>query len=170
MILPSTELPFGELLAALDQQIDLLEAKRSQLADLFDGLIARDEEAVEAVLERIERTERLQTAADSYLSRVRGELARVIGGEGRKLRLLDVIEQLPPEQSRALADRRGRIVELSDSLRRQHLQTVLVLGECARINRLLLESILPEGESVMTYGTGGSDLWRSGTGLVDTKL
>jgi len=77
MILPSTELPFGELLAALDQQIDLLEAKRSQLADLFDGLIARDEEAVEAVLERIERTERLQTAAESYLSRVRGELARV---------------------------------------------------------------------------------------------
>ena len=71
---------------------------------------------------------------------------------------------------RTLDEIRQRIVELTDALRKQHLQTVLLLAECARFNRLLLESILPGGEMVMTYGTGGSDLWRSGTGLVDTEL
>jgi len=69
-----------------------------------------------------------------------------------------------------LEDRRQQIIVLTSKLRQQHLETCLFLLESSRINRLLLESLFPDSEPVVTYGADGQDQWRPDTGLVDAEL
>ena len=49
------------------------------------------------------------------------------------------------------------------------MRTVMLLGECARINRMLLEAMFPHSEGVVTYGAGGAEPWQPDAGLVDAE-
>ncbi len=158
-----------ELLGALDDQINVLELKCSQLAGLSRALVRRDNEATEAILEEMERAEEVQASADLRLVAVRGTFAEALGCEVEKLKLSRLVAELPPRWARATDHRRRRIVDLTGKLRREHLRTAMLLSECARINRMLLESLLPVGEAVVTYGVEGMNLWRAETGLMDTE-
>ena len=169
MILSNMDSQIGELLDALDEEIRLLELKCSQLAGLFGSLVDRDQETTEAVLEQMEQSQEPQISVDMRLGAIRRTLADAIGCETRELKLSKLISHLPPEQGRATDDRRRKIVDLTAKLRREHLQTAMLLNECIRINRTLLASILPSGDAVMTYSTEGSDIWRPETGLMDTE-
>ncbi len=171
MIARRTESLIDELVVILDEEIELLELKRSQLADLSESLVAADDEAVEALLEQIEQVERTQTATDLKLETVRGALAGVFGYDDVKaLRLSVLVAELPDAQALAVDDRRRRMAEQVGKLRRQHLQTAMLLVECSRINRKMMECILPAEETVATYDATGTSLWRSGTSLVDKEL
>jgi len=170
MISPGDSLPIDELLAALDEQVDLLERKRSQLAELSAALIARNDDATERLLGELEQTEAVQRAADMRLGAVRSAVAAALGAAAVHVRLAELIEYLPSAQAAAVRQRRQHIIRKAAALRAEHLRTVLHLAEAARINRLLLESLLPGGESVVTYGARGSDHWRPEAGLVDTEL
>ncbi len=158
-----------QLLELLDEQVRLLEEKRGHLRDLSSALIDRDESATESVLERMEDTERRGGEADCRLHRVRQSLGENVGCPAESLRLTALIPLLPAEKGRLLRLRRDRIAEQADHLRREHLRTVMLLNECVRINRMLLETLVPGAGSVTTYGTGGADFWSWQTGLVDTE-
>ena len=60
--------------------------------------------------------------------------------------------------------------ELAERLQLAHLRAVVLLGECARINRLLLESLFPASRTPATYSQGGAEPWGSGPGLLDAEL
>ncbi len=171
MIARSTESLIDELLAVLDEEIELLELKRSQLADLSEALVTADDEIVEELLEQIEQTEQTQTAVDMRLKVVREALAGAFGYEDiKELRLSVLAVELPEAQASAVDDRRRRMAEQVGKLRRQHLQTAMLLVECSRVNRMMMECISPSGETVATYDATGTNLWRSGAGLVDKEL
>jgi len=169
MMPPGTESLLDELLGVLDAEAELLERKRRQLADLSDALVRRDDDATEGLLEQIELAGRQQESVDANLGALRRTLAGRFGCRADELRLSDLIERLPADRAAQVDTRRRRIVDLAESLRAQHLRTALLLMECARINRMMLESMLPRGDTVMTYGAGGANLWRSETGLVDSE-
>jgi len=169
MIWPATELPIGEFLATLDEEIALLEVKRSQLAALAEALIKRDNETTEDLLKRMEATEQTQASVDQRLAGMRAKLAEAIGCPAGDLRLADLAEQLPHEQAQQLDARREKIILRGQELRQEHLKTAMMLAECSRVNRLLLDCMLPGGETVVTYGSAGADLWRSAPGLVDME-
>jgi predicted nucleic acid-binding Zn-ribbon protein len=171
MIVRSTESLIDELLAVLDEEIELLEQKQSQLADLSDALVAVDDVATEALLKQIEQTERTQTMVDLKLQDVRKTLAGVLGyDDARALRLSVLVTKLPDAQASAVDDRRGRLAQQVGKLRRQHLQTAMLLIECSKVNRMMMECLLPAGEAVTTYDATGTNLWRNGAGLVDKEL
>ena len=171
MIVRSTESLIDELLAILDEEIELLEQKRSQLANLSEALVSTDDAATEALLKLIEQTEHTQTRVDLKLQGVRKTLAGVFGYDDAKaLRLSVLVTELPDAQASAVNDRRERLAQQVGNLRRQHLQTAMLLIECSKVNRMMMECLLPAGEAVTTYDATGTNLWRNGVGLVDKEL
>ena len=170
MMPPLSTALIGRLESALDEEIRLLEARLGELEGLSKALVERDDESIEAFLERMERTEKAQAAADRELTGVRQIVANVVGRDAAELKLTRLVAELPRDQAPGVERRRKRIIELAGAVRRRHIETVMLLTECARITAMLLDRILPAGEAVVTYDADGSDLWRSSTGLLDAEL
>ena len=167
---PNASALVAELLAVLDEQIALLELRRSQLESLSETILDRDDARMEVLLGEIEQTMRVQQAADLKLHAVRNALASAFACPPEEIRLGRLIARLEGDPRLALDYRRQRILRLTEQLRQQHLETCLFLMESSRINRMLLESLFPNSEPVITYGAGGQDQWRPPTPLVDAEL
>jgi flagellar biosynthesis/type III secretory pathway chaperone len=160
----------ASLARLLEEEASLLDLRRSQLASLCGAIIDRDEEAVERLLEQIERAQELQTAADEKLDAIRRKLGERLNCPGDEVKLSALIAALPQPQRTALAEQRRRIIELAERLQLEHMRTVMLLTECSRINRMLLESLFPDSQGVTTYSEAGSEPWRPEAGLVDAEL
>jgi len=154
----------------LDEEASLLDLRRSQLASLCGAIVDRDEDAVERLLEQIERAQELQAAADEKLDALRRKLAECLHCPNEKVKLSALIAALSEPQRTALAEQRRKIIELADRLQLEHMRTVMLLTECSRINRMLLESLFPDSQGVTTYSEAGPEPWRPETGLVDAEL
>jgi len=159
-----------ELVAALDEQIELLKLRRALLEGLCQAMLHRDEETVEKLLDRIEQAQPLQAAADGGLMALREELAKALRCDARQLKLSMLWQRLGAAQRQRLESRRGEVLAQAEAFRRQHLTATVVLTECARVNRLLLESLFPPSQAVVTYGTRGTEEWRAPSGLMDEEM
>jgi flagellar biosynthesis/type III secretory pathway chaperone len=154
----------------LDEEASLLDLRRSQLASLCGAIVDRDEDAVERLLEQIERAQELQAAADEKLDAIRRKLAECLDCPNEEVKLSALIAALSEPQRTALAEQRRRIIELAERLQLEHMRTVMLLTECSRINRMLLESLFPDSQGVTTYSEAGPEPWRPEAGLVDAEL
>jgi flagellar biosynthesis/type III secretory pathway chaperone len=159
-----------ELAGLLDDQIALLDLRRSQLEGLAQAVLQRDEAGMERLLGEIERTLRLQADADQRLRTLRAALGSALAAPEGGLRLSALVGRLHGPQRLAIAARRQGLLRAATRLRRQHLQTSVLLMECARANRLLLECLLRDGQAVTTYGADGSARRQSEAGLMDAEL
>jgi len=155
--------------ALLAEEARLLDLRRSQLASLSGAIVDRDEEAVERLLEQIERAQELQADTDGRLQALRGELAAAAGRPRAQMRLSALIGCLDGPAAEALGRQRARVIDLAGKLQQEHLRAVLLLNECARINRMLLASLMPHCQTVTTYSPDGTDDWRAGSGLLDAE-
>ncbi|MBL7133818.1 MAG: hypothetical protein ISS78_06950 [Phycisphaerae bacterium] len=158
-----------ELLKTLDQEIDLLDLRCVQLAALSRASIERDDETMESLLRDIETTQQRQDSTDRELNSIRRMLADLLALPRAEMRLAMLVEVLDGPQRTAVAGRRQAIVTLMEQLKRQHMDTALVVAESARINRMLLESLCPQSRQVTTYGVRGERSWRPESPLVDVE-
>lgn len=166
---PGIESLLEQLLVVLDGSIDLLGQKRAALAGLSAAIMDRDEAAVEALLARLDALVLPQQQSDLKMKALRDSLACAMGRSAEGFKLSVLVELLPPELSGRLDYRRRQIMILAQDLRAQHVETALLLRECARINRMLLECVTGSGQSVTTYGSGGKSTWRPAGGLLDAE-
>ncbi len=86
------------------------------------------------------------------------------------MHLADLVESLPGELGVGVGQRRRQIVSLLEKAKKQQLETSLLLYESSRINRLILSTLFPQSEPVVSYDQEGQNLWRSGSGLIDSEL
>jgi hypothetical protein len=166
---PDVRDQLGELNVVLDGEIALLSLRRAQMKLLSEAVLDRDDTAVERILGEIDRTGQLQAQADEKLALLRGSLAEAFGCPSQQMRLSLLLGVLDGPDCQAVEQRRQRIAQLAGELQRQYLETAVVVFECARINRLLLECLYPPGGSVHTYGADGAGAWHTDAGLVDTE-
>jgi len=159
----------ASLEALMDEEIALLDLRRSQLSCLCGAIVDRDEDAVEGLLEQIERAQQLQAATDGKLQALRKVAARRLCRPEGQVKLSGLIAALDEPLRPPLAERRQRIIDLAGRLQQEHMRTVILLTECARLNRMLLEGLFPQGEGVTTYDADGAEAWRGEAGLVDTE-
>jgi hypothetical protein len=165
------ETDVDELLRLLDEQIELLGVRKSQLERLSSGLVEHDDAGVEALLEEMERAAVLQAAADSRLARQRERLAGQLGWEVGQTRLSRLIGLVDPERGRALEQRRRHIGLLAKQVTRQHMETTFFLCECARINEMMLRALRPATAPVLTYGArASSQRWQGQGGLFSAEM
>lgn len=158
-----------ELLAALEQEIGLLVLRKEQMSALWQSLAAHDNVAMERSLGELERTGAAQAANDRRLALALSRQAQAVGCPPDQARLGRLIAYLDPQDRLAVDRKRKQIVALVRQLRGRHMETALLLSECSRINRLLLDCLGPARQSVTLYDTQGASQWRPATGLVDTE-
>ena len=158
----------AQLREVLDQEIAALNLRRSQLGLLREAILQRDDEGVARMLAQLEQAQAVQSQLEGRLEALRESAAEELGLPTRQVTLSALIARLGPAQGRGLDLCRRQIIHLLKALQRQHLELAMLLRECARINRLVLEQILGGG-GVMTYRAGGRDDWRDGAGLMDME-
>ena len=160
----------GQLLAVLDEEVSLLTLRQAQLERLRIAILGREDSAMEKLMEEMAEVQEKQAATDVRLEKLRKSLGSLLGYNGEELQLADLVESLPGELGAAVGQRRRQIVSLLEKAKKQQLETSLLLYESSRINRLILSTLFPQSEPVVTYDQEGQNLWRSGTGLIDSEL
>jgi flagellar biosynthesis/type III secretory pathway chaperone len=159
-----------DLLALLDEEITLLGLRTRQFDDLYEAILHRRDEQMESLLEEMTAAQHRQAELDEKLQAMRTLFARALQRPMREIRLSDLIGLLDGEPKTHLREKRQQIILLAERLKRKHVTTAILLGESARINRLFLESLLPQTDAVTTYGTSGAKPWRTSSGLVDAEM
>lgn len=159
-----------ELLSLLDEEIALLGRRTRQFDDLYEAILHRRNEQMESLLEEMTLAQQQQAELDEKLRAIRTTFARALRRPTREIRLSELISLLEGQPRTRLREKRQQIILLAEQLKRKHLKAAILLGESARINRRLLESLLPQTEAVTTYGTGGAKPWRTSSGLVDAEM
>ncbi|MBS3820571.1 MAG: hypothetical protein GVY16_04930 [Planctomycetes bacterium] len=159
-----------DLLALLQTEADMLSLRREQMCELYDTILANNDARMESLLAEMASAQQDQTKLDEQLDTIRGVLARLLELPTAALKLGVLAERLSGDRRRRLREMHGVIVDRAEQLKIQHLNTALVLGEAARLNRMLLDGLFPKAGEVRTYGTDGKQGWRSATGLVDAEM
>jgi hypothetical protein len=158
-----------ELLTAMDSEIALLEERHSQFQQLYQAIIQRDDRRMESIFAQMTQIEARQEQTDRIIQLLRRRLAAELPCGAEEFRLSLLAAELGDDDRHELEGRRERIMALVKEVRREHLRTSMLLAECARINRLLLGELFPGQESCVTYGAGGSDVWKGSSALLDTE-
>ncbi|MHC4561714.1 MAG: flagellar export chaperone FlgN [Planctomycetota bacterium] len=165
-----TDALLAEMVTLLDEEIRLMEQRLAQMDATRRAIVRRDDDALDTLLREAEDIQDAQTATDIKLRVVRQTLAEAFGCRMGDMKLSWLLERLSDQQRPQIEYRRQQIILLAEQLRQRHLETALLLSECARINRLVLESLFPETDNVQTYGTRGQTAWQMEAGLVDTEF
>jgi hypothetical protein len=159
-----------ELLALLDEEAELLRRRSDQFDELYETILHRRSNRMDSLLAEMTTCQHNQADLDAKLAAARTTFARALGLEARQMRLSRLADRLEESDSLAVERRRKLIIAMAEQLKKKHLRTAILLTESARINRMLLEGLMPGAETVTTYAPGRSDPWRTANGLVDTEI
>lgn len=166
---PNLSALLGDLTLILDEQIELVEQRLAHMHRLAGTILSRDEKAMEQLLGEMEQAQQTQALADVKLSAIRHNLARAAGLPPKDVSLSGLLPRLSSGQAAPIRRRRELILQLTGELRKQHLSTAILLCECSRVNRLMLDALLGGPQSVGTYQSDGTQSYTSGHGLVDAE-
>ena len=164
-----------QLLIVLDDDIRRLSRTSSRLDELRSLVIKRDEAALASLLSEIEteaECHQPQRARGSNRQTMRKELADALGIDRVEEVTLSRLERVLPEvMAVQVTQRKSKLQSLVKNLRREYSATVLLLADCARFNRLLLESIFQWGASAtVVYGSDGATRRQGGCNIVNLKF
>lgn len=157
-----------ELLSVLDMDVDEMQKSLSRLNELRGLVIKRDDSALEKLLEKI------RAESDSYMANklrrqsIREELAVALDCEFEQLTLSRLEAETSTEKKAQIAQRKAELKALATELRKEHLNTALLLSDCARFNRMLLNSLLDltRTESLI-YNSSGEASRQTDTAFVN---
>jgi len=146
-----------ELLALLDRDIEHMQKSLSWLNELRALVVKRNDSDLGKLLETI------HAESDSYENHelrresIRKDLANALdcGLEQVTLSRLEAI--LPEERKANVAGKKAELRRLTRELKGEHLSTAMLLSDCARFNRRLLQSVFDLGKMGMVcYDSKGS--------------
>lgn len=161
-------------LAVLDEDIRHIEETLLRLDELRGLVIKRDDANLASLLERIEAEAAGRSAHELKRQSVRRKLADAFGCASAEEMTLSRVESesaLPEGTRVQVAMRREKLRLLVEKLRKEYTATVLLLADCARFNRLLLESVFELGKpATVVYGADGAARRQSGANLVNMRL
>jgi len=160
-----------ELLAVLDKDIQHIQDSLSWLNELRSLIVKRDDAALSKLLGSI------QAEADGYAANelerqsVRKDLADAIGCSVEQMTLSALETTLPKEKEAQVADRKTKLRALIKELRKEHINTALLLSDCARFNNLLLRALFDLGKTgTIYYKPNGATKRRTDTTFVNMRL
>jgi len=161
----------NEFLGCLDKDIAHLEEVLLRLDAMRTFVIKRDDVSLGELLESIQSKSQEYQQQESRRELVLAGLAKSLGFGFKKLTLSGLESFLEEEVSGEVAKRHKRLISLVVIVRREYRRTFLLLLECARFNRELLQSILESGEHEgRTYRSDGSAKADLGNGFVDFRF
>ncbi len=158
------------LSSLLDEEIVLLKIREKQFDELYNVILHHDEDAMEPLLREMTDARQKQARLDADLDIMRTDIASLLGIPRTEITLRELAEQIGGDTGATLIKQRERLIILAEQLKTRHLNTAVLLTESMKINRSLLNSLIPDKGQVTTYGKHGESPWRRNPGLVDTEM
>jgi hypothetical protein len=156
-----------ELLALLDTDAVRLEMTLSTLNKLRAGVIKRDEAGLEQLLETLKSQQDDRDAIENKRSKLRHIAAVAFGCADEEVNLSRIMEHVPPLSRQKVAQRQQTLARLVEKLKTEYTATAVLLNECSRFNRMLLDSIFgSRSKGVATYNASGQMKRPNGSGFV----
>jgi hypothetical protein len=156
-----------ELLALLDADAARLESTLSHLNNLRAGVIKRNEAGLEQLLEIVKTEQDERDALENKRSQLRHIAAAAFGCTADEVNLSRIMEHLTPALRQQVAQRQQTLARLVEKLKTEYMATAMLLNECSRFNRMLLDSIVGSRcKGVTTYNASGQMKRPNGSGFV----
>jgi hypothetical protein len=155
MTTPEVKTLVGEYLAVLDEETHLQEAAVGHLKRMSAAMASRDEQALEGLFKEADEAHEQLAQAEVRRRATADRLAAALRCRGEGLTLKRLARELPAPEGQAVEGCRRRLQALAEETRRQHLRTVAMLGESARLNRALLTGLFADAGGTATYGASG---------------
>jgi hypothetical protein len=165
------ETEIAALLDVLDADIWHIESTLSRLDTLRSLVIKREDAALERLLDEIRQQADAYKSNERKREQIKRVLAAGLGWKEGDLTLSKLRGELAGQARAAVADRHTRLRTLTIRLKREHMLTVLLIRDCARFNRSLLQAFLGScGRGGTTYTPSGAAKKQPGASLVSMKL
>ncbi len=170
MLSPTMQQALDEVNAYLDAQTDYVRQALERLDTLRAAVIRRDENALEELSGQVQHESVRKTQQEQSLQILRQKLAAVLHCKAEAVCLSRFSEYLPSEERQAMSSRQKALQELVRRLNNELCATDSLLRECARFNRLLLNSLFGNSEQSATYDARGVNRWSVQGSLMNMRL
>lgn len=160
-----------ELLACLDKDSQHIEESLSQLNQLRSLVIKRDDAGLSTLLKIIQAESDSYRNQESKRQTIRKELANALGCNIEQMTLSALQASLPKGKKAQVTNRKAKLISLIKELKKEYLNTALLLSECARFNNLLLKSIFDLGKTgAVYYNSNGTTKEQTEMAFVNLQL
>jgi len=148
-----------------------MRANLERLNELRALVVKRDETSLRKLLNVIQSESGRFRDNELKREQLRAELASIIGCDLKQMTLSRLAGELSGEKRDKVIETRTALQVLGRKLKNEYLSTMMLLSECARFNRTLLNNILNLGQSGnITYNSNGSTDRRGRTAFVDLQF
>ena len=158
-----------QLLGILDQDIDRLSMTLSMLDDLRGMLIKRDDAGLGKLLEDARLQSAQFTSVERSRQQIRAKLASLVGCTPAEMTLTALSEILTGQMRDDVLNRRQQLGDLVEKMQGEHMSTSMLIGECSRFNRLMLQSLFGGKSEGTTYNRAGVKHGRGQQNIMNVK-
>jgi len=160
-----------ELLLVLDEDIRHIQQSLSWLNELRSLIIKRDDASLGKLLELIRSESEGYRKHELHRQLIRKELAGALGCGLGQMTLSTLEAGLTKEKKDQVAEKKTKLHSLVKELKKEHLSTALLLSECARFNKMLLESVFNFGNTrTVYYGSNGATKQQNDMAFVNLQF
>jgi len=160
-----------ELLDVLDKDIEHLELSLIWLNELRSHVIKREDVSLSELLGNIKSEARDYSDNEIKRQSIRQELANSLGCKFEEMTLSNLATFLSEEKKSKVEEKRKQLRELALKLKNEHIGTMLLLSDCARFNRKLLNNIFDfKKTETVTYNSNGFTKRQADTNFVNLKF
>ena len=168
---PQIDDTIDELLAVLDKDIEQLQLSVDRLNELRILIVKRDDKSLHRLLTAIRTDSEEYRHNESKRQATRAQLAALLGCSLQQMTLSKLQAIAPDENGARISETAEKLRSLSSSLKKQHAATALLLADCARFNRQLLQCILNRSHGgEVTYTASGSARRQVDAGFMNLRF
>jgi hypothetical protein len=168
---PDIQAQVAALLDVLNEDIRHVEAALVRLDTLRKLLIKRDEGALAKLLEEIRGQGETYVATERKRQELRQDLASGLGWKEKEVTLTNLLSHVTGDLGTTLAQQQAKLKDLIVRLKREHTLTAMLILDCRRFNRSLLQVFLgPAGKTGTTYSPTGAAKHPTGMALLNMQF
>ena len=154
----------------LDQQLARIDRMHQLLNQFRAGLIRKNPDELMQLQQQFQQEELIRNQLERELENRKRQLAGWIQCVPSEVTLTKLRSCVDPETAYQIQQKQALVKERIESFQREHLATEMLMRECARMNRRLLEIILGRKQNSSTYDAHGKTNWSPKTGLMSIQL
>ncbi len=160
----------AELLDFLDQSINSVREMLSILNAFRAALIRRDESAMRQMQDCLLEVAAQKQQTDDLLKGVVSKFARLLQCPVGEVNLTRISLALPIPQRFLVQEKQRMLKTLVSRLHIEHRGAELLLRECERLNRLLLDGIIGKRNQTLTYTPHGQSRRELHRSIVSVRM
>ena len=160
-----------ELLTVLDIDIAHIQQSLLRLNDLREMVVKRDNDMLSKLLGSTEASTDSYKENEIRRSVLCQQIAAGFDLDAKNVTLPDIEEIIDEPLKSKLNHKRLKLKSLVEALKGDHLSAAMLISDCARVNRMLLDGIFPGGKGrEVSYSSTGAAQRENDINFMNMKL